>query len=452
MEDDLFYLEPDFMPSTLRAVDLRSLLLQHNVAYPMRATKPELVAIFKERITANAQEIIEKHQSANSRPTFALPQENTADTWSSGDEAPSDLIQPKSKVNEDIPTSPQKRVKEVTAASPKRQRRTKKLPIPEPVLSTPPQEEQKMLEEPLVEQNESKASEEAEKEQEGHDVSLTESDKKETFAKPAKPAPRKAKIKKPRADRSWIKPKAIHSGLTSDSDSDVGDRQKGRRRPTPKEKASSFHNFMNKGLLGLPESPNPSQENKAEPEPEPEQMEQSQVEPAVQEQEQVENHAPVQQQEQPKDTIQDTEPTSPSSPQPDNLRRSLRIRRANSSKDGNLFYDPTMELSQTEGITQEMEASENKPIIEELLTTTYETVLTEAEADDEAEPSAIALAKGKQRIKKYKQKKTKKPSPRLCQLIGLIVAGFAFWYFVSAITLPKSDKPLSEPVPTHSDL
>lgn len=111
-----------------------------------------------------------------------------------------------------------------------------------------------------------------------------------------------------------------------------------------------------------------------------------------------------------------------------------------------------MEHTQTEGVAQEMEASETKPIIEELLTTSYETVLTEAEADDEAEPSAIALAKGKQRVKKYKQKKTKKPSPRLCQLIGLIMAGIAFWYFVSAITLPKSDKPLSEPAPTHSDL
>ncbi|KAJ2959169.1 hypothetical protein NQZ79_g5281 [Umbelopsis isabellina] len=446
------------MPSTLRAVDLRSLLLQHNVAYPMRATKPELVAIFKERITANAQEIIEKHQNANSRPTFALPQENTADTWSSGDEAPSDLIQPKPKVNENLPTSPQKRVKEVTASSPKRPRRTKKVPVPEPAVSSLPQEEQKVLEVPPVEQNETKGSEEADREQEKNDVSLADSDKKETFAKPAKPAPRKAKIKKHRADRSWIKPKAIHSGLTSDSDSDVGDRQKGRRRPTPKEKASSFHNFMNKSLLGLPESPNPTQENKAETEAEPEQMEQSQVDPATQEQEPaqeqepVQDHALVQQQDQSKDSTQDTEPTSPSSPQPDNLRRSLRIRRANSSKDGNLFYEPTIEPNQTEGITLGMEASENKPILEELITTTYETVLTEAEADDEAEPSAIALAKGKQRVKKYKQKKTRKPSPRLCQLIGLIIAGFAFWYFVSAITLPKSDKPLSEPAPTHTDL
>lgn len=143
----------------------------------MRATKPELVTIFKERITANAQEIIEKQRNANSRPTFALPQENTADTWSSGDEAPSDLIQPKPKVTEDIPTSPQKRLKEVTAASPKRQRRTKKLPVPEPAVSTPPQEEQKVMEEPLVEQMETKASEEADKEIEKNDASLIESDK-----------------------------------------------------------------------------------------------------------------------------------------------------------------------------------------------------------------------------------------------------------------------------------
>jgi hypothetical protein len=98
-----------------------------------------------------------------------------------------------------------------------------------------------------------------------------------------------------------------------------------------------------------------------------------------------------------------------------------------------------------------METSVNKPLHDEVVATIHETVLTEAEADDEAEPSAIALAKNKQRVKKYKQKKTKRPSPRLCQLIGLILAGFAFWYFVSAMTLPKSDKPLSEPAPTHSD-
>jgi hypothetical protein len=165
------------MPSTLRAVDLRSLLLQHNVAYPMRATKPELVAIFKEKVIANAQEIIEKHQSAKSRPTFALPMENTADTWSSGDEAPSDLIQPKQKVTADISTSPQKRVKEVTAASPKRPRRTKKLPVQESALNTPPQEEQKVLENPPVQQIESKGSEEADREREGNVLALTDSEK-----------------------------------------------------------------------------------------------------------------------------------------------------------------------------------------------------------------------------------------------------------------------------------
>jgi hypothetical protein len=75
---------------------------------------------------------------------------------------------------------------------------------------------------------------------------------------------------------------------------------------------------------------------------------------------------------------------------------------------------------------------------DETVITTYETIVTEAEADDEAEPSAVALAKDKQRAKKHRQKKTKKPSPRLCQLLGIILTFVVFWYFISHMTLPKT--------------
>lgn len=75
----------------------------------------------------------------------------------------------------------------------------------------------------------------------------------------------------------------------------------------------------------------------------------------------------------------------------------------------------------------------------ETVTTIFEEVVTEVEADDEAEPSAIALAKGKQRAKKIKQKRTRKPSPRLCQLIAFIITMSVFWYFISQMTLPKGN-------------
>lgn len=75
----------------------------------------------------------------------------------------------------------------------------------------------------------------------------------------------------------------------------------------------------------------------------------------------------------------------------------------------------------------------------ETVTTIFEEVVTEVEADDEAEPSAIALAKGKQRAKKIKQKRMKKPSPRLCQLLAFIIAMSVFWYFISQMTLPKGN-------------
>lgn len=150
--------EPDFMPSTLRAVDLRSLLLQHNVAYPMRATKPELVEIFKEHVIANASEILKNNKKTNTRSAFSQGIQDVDDTWSSGDEAPVNLIKSKEEISKAQAKSPKRSVvKEVTSTSPKRTRKPKKLQFAETpkeseVLAKPeePEHPSPHVEEPLI--------------------------------------------------------------------------------------------------------------------------------------------------------------------------------------------------------------------------------------------------------------------------------------------------------------
>ncbi|KAI9286117.1 hypothetical protein BC943DRAFT_322572 [Umbelopsis sp. AD052] len=417
MEDDLFYLEPDFMPSTLRAVDLRSLLLQHNVAYPMRATKPELVEIFKEQVIANASEIQKSSKKTNARSAFSRGIQDVDDTWSSGDEAPVNLIKSKEDITRAQVKSPKRSVaKEATSTSPKRTRKPKKLQLTETpqdheVHAKPEEPEQSQhVEEPLTGETGEAAVQEEDKETKN--IEMVE--KKDTFVKPTKPAPRKLKARKPRADRSWIKPKAVHSGLTSDSDSDVGDRQKSDEKPVVVESSSQFPNFMDKSLLASPVADN------------------AVVDTAV-----------------PSHNQMAGEPMTPesekehifSSATAEQPRRSLRIRRAN-SKDVNILEHQTDDLN-VEQNEKEAEHGEESAVSSSLypetVTTIFEEIVTEVEADDEAEPSAIALAKGKQRAKKMKQKRVKKPSPRLCQLLAFIFTMTAFWYFISQMTLPKGN-------------
>jgi HeH/LEM domain len=146
------------MPSTLRAVDLRSLLLQHNVAYPMRATKPELVEIFKEQVIANASEILKNNKKTNTRSAFSQGIQDVDDTWSSGDEAPVNLIRSKEEISKAQVKSPKRSVvKEITSTSPKRTRKPKKLQLAETPKETevpakPEEQEQasQHVEEPLT--------------------------------------------------------------------------------------------------------------------------------------------------------------------------------------------------------------------------------------------------------------------------------------------------------------
>ncbi|CAO3661128.1 unnamed protein product [Umbelopsis ramanniana] len=416
MEDDLFYLEldaePDFMPSTLRAVDLRSLLLQHNVAYPMRATKPELVEIFKEHVIANASEILKNNKKTNTRSA------SLKEFKISGDEAPVNLIKSKEEISKAQAKSPKRSVvKEVTSTSPKRTRKPKKLQFAETpkeseVLAKPEEQEHPSphIEEPLIGDSGNTEIQGEDKEAKAEETV----EKKDTFVKPTKPAPRKIKARKPRSDRSWIKPKAVHSGLTSDSDSDFGDRQKGSDKSAAAESSSQFPNFLDRSLLGSPEVENTNIDAP------PLSHDQSANEPMTSESE--------------KEHIF----SSSTAEQP---RRSLRIRRAN-SKDVNTLehHSEDMSFEQDEKTTEHgEELTVSSSLYPETVTTIFEEVVTEVEADDEAEPSAIALAKGKQRAKKIKQKRMKKPSPRLCQLLAFIITMSVFWYFISQMTLPKGN-------------
>jgi len=378
----------------------------------MRATKPELVEIFKEKIIANASEILEKHKQAGSRPAFSQVIQDVDDAWSSGDEAPINLIKQKEEPLKTPESSPKRPIRESVTTSPKRPRKPRKGSHIETPIDYPRPEEHEQPTEHLEGQTEPKDSDADVVKAKSDIVGQEMVEKKDIFAKPSKPAPRKPRTRKPRADRSWIKPKAVHSGLTSDSDSDFGDRQKGSARMPAIVPNDSFPNFMDKSLLDLPDKPKEDIDTKAD------------------------NHKSERKGDD--DDEEYVPPVSPHSPG-EKLRRSLRIRRAN-SKETNIFDSELldMKLDNNGDIAEkEVEVPENQPLHEDTVAATYETVVTETEADDEAEPSAIALAKGKQRVKKHKQKKSKKPSPRLCQFLGFILTCVVFWYFVSLMTLPK---------------
>lgn len=60
MDEDLDYLQPNFDPTTFRVADLRRVLLFHGVGYTSSAKKADLVTLFLENITPNAETILEE--------------------------------------------------------------------------------------------------------------------------------------------------------------------------------------------------------------------------------------------------------------------------------------------------------------------------------------------------------------------------------------------------------
>ncbi|KAK9767713.1 hypothetical protein K7432_002279 [Basidiobolus ranarum] len=89
MEDELFYLQPEFDPTKLRVVDLRRILLKHGVEFNTNSKKQVLVDLFDLYITPNAEQwvkdvkklqgkdrknsILEKPKSRPSSPIFTTP-------------------------------------------------------------------------------------------------------------------------------------------------------------------------------------------------------------------------------------------------------------------------------------------------------------------------------------------------------------------------------------------
>ncbi|KAF2088618.1 hypothetical protein K490DRAFT_39803 [Saccharata proteae CBS 121410] len=57
-DPELYYLEPDFDPSSLTVPRLRSILLQHDVNYPSAAKKPDLVALFRQHVAPKRRKIL----------------------------------------------------------------------------------------------------------------------------------------------------------------------------------------------------------------------------------------------------------------------------------------------------------------------------------------------------------------------------------------------------------
>lgn len=58
MDQNLDYLLPGFDPTNYRVADLRRILLFHNIDYPSSARKTDLVKLFLQKITPNAQKIL----------------------------------------------------------------------------------------------------------------------------------------------------------------------------------------------------------------------------------------------------------------------------------------------------------------------------------------------------------------------------------------------------------
>jgi hypothetical protein len=51
------YLNPDFDPNTLTVNQLLGIFGYHNISYPTPYTKPKLITVFKEEITAKANKL-----------------------------------------------------------------------------------------------------------------------------------------------------------------------------------------------------------------------------------------------------------------------------------------------------------------------------------------------------------------------------------------------------------
>lgn len=86
--DEQNYLNPDFDPSTLRVVDLRKILLLHNVPFPLTSKKQDLVDLFKKNIAANATTILasQKKIKPSSRGILMVGDRKTSEIYNDSDE------------------------------------------------------------------------------------------------------------------------------------------------------------------------------------------------------------------------------------------------------------------------------------------------------------------------------------------------------------------------------
>ena len=67
MDDDTVYLQWNFDPKTLRVADLRRILIFHDIDFPSLAKKSQLVNLFLENITPEAETLL--WQKQNIRPS-----------------------------------------------------------------------------------------------------------------------------------------------------------------------------------------------------------------------------------------------------------------------------------------------------------------------------------------------------------------------------------------------
>jgi hypothetical protein len=109
MDDDLYYLQSDFEPTTFKVAELRGVLNKHNISYPAAAKKADLVAIFNSDLKSQARKLLNAQRKVNRTSRGIVDAtSSTASTQVAEDED-----------EEPLPTSPVKKARGRPKKTPK---------------------------------------------------------------------------------------------------------------------------------------------------------------------------------------------------------------------------------------------------------------------------------------------------------------------------------------------
>ena len=85
-DDEAEYLSPGFDPSTLTVARIRSILVEHDIAYPSNAKKAELIGIFNEKLVPRARKILSARARIKRTSAGITNMPNSQEAIANGDE------------------------------------------------------------------------------------------------------------------------------------------------------------------------------------------------------------------------------------------------------------------------------------------------------------------------------------------------------------------------------